>query len=961
MDFISRDALIAVRERLVDKDRPLGEVLQEQGVLSPQRRALLDALVAEQMQGRGAGGGQDPADVPSTGDGTPRATAGGGIPPDQPAGGATLATSAEQPADNGSRYRVLRPHAQGGLGVVSVARDTELGREVAFKEIQARYAANTNLRGRFVREAEITGALEHPGVVPVYGLGRHSDGRPYYAMRFVRGETLQEAAQKLHSGNASYTLRGLLARFVAVCNAVAYAHSRGVIHRDLKPANVMLGPFGETLVVDWGLAKVVGRDGEMSRCADAEATLQPSSGEGSETQPGSALGTPAFMSPEQARGELDALGPASDVYSLGTTLYVLLTGRPPVPPQDAARVLEAVRKGDWVAPRVANPTVSLALDAICRRAMSPLPADRYATALELAADVERWLADVPVSACSERWPARAGRWARRHPRLVSGGTALVGTLAIAFAVGLALVEREGQRTRDANAALAQSNTKLEATNATLTTANTSLAESNAALKAEKRRAFITALNKRMSTGVTPDNNAHVLIWKALGPNAADEGAMPPEYFQWLGIEAPPERGDYFVTFEKYTQVHLKDDPKAALEHLERARARPWTVDRFPEVASWLNANAGPLAVAVEATKRPQYYSPAVPARTATLLSASFPTTQASRRLAGALIARAMQRVGQGSVDDAWRDLLACHRLGRLLGRGGTLVEFLVCISIDEMAGKAELAFLDRATLDAPRIESCLNDLLRLPPLPDAAERMSVGERFIALEAVTMPDGDKIDLVKRLYREAQSNDAPRHVSVERFLDSVSQEDVDWDTVLQTVSRWYDRAAEAMRIPDRGMRAKELRQIESQLKASLDDCESRHAGANHGIRDRLVNGKIVGEILLSLVAPAPLTVQNVSDRARQTEENLDLAFALAWCRRERGHYPQSLDELAPKYITRVALDRFSGRALVYRPTEDNYQLYSVGVNGVDEQGRGPDDKPPGDDLSVRMPLPELPAQK
>ena len=221
------------------------------------------------------------------------------LPPDPDAQATLPPTLADvtAPADaapaDGVRYRVLRSHARGGLGEVFVALDTEVGREVALKEIQGDYADDPASQGRFLREAEVNGRLEHPSIVPVYGLGRHPDGRPYYAMRFIRGETLDAAARRFHNPLPSPPLRGrgvggegvddakpltpnpsprstgargvernlefrqLLTRFIAVCNAVAYAHSRGVLHRDIKPANVMLGKFGETLLVDWGLAKVI--------------------------------------------------------------------------------------------------------------------------------------------------------------------------------------------------------------------------------------------------------------------------------------------------------------------------------------------------------------------------------------------------------------------------------------------------------------------------------------------------------------------------------------------------------------------------------------------------------------------------------------------------------------------------------------------------------------------------------
>ena len=166
-----------------------------------------------------------------------------------------------------TRYRILRPHAEGGLGAVFVANDEELHREVALKEILERHAHNTENRLRFLLEAEVTGGLEHPGIVPVYGLGQYEDGRPYYAMRFIRGESLKSAITQFHladnpdrdPGERALSLRRLLTHFVDVCEAIAYAHSRGVLHRDLKPANVMLGKYGETLVVDWGLAKPLGR------------------------------------------------------------------------------------------------------------------------------------------------------------------------------------------------------------------------------------------------------------------------------------------------------------------------------------------------------------------------------------------------------------------------------------------------------------------------------------------------------------------------------------------------------------------------------------------------------------------------------------------------------------------------------------------------------------------------------
>src|SRR5262249_51946843 len=263
----------------------------------------------------------------------------------------------------------------------------------------------------FLLEAEVTGGLEHPGIVPVYGLGTHRDGRPFYAMRFIRGDSLKEAVERFHAdqslktdpGRRSLELRKLLRRFTAVCNAIAYAHSRGVLHRDIKPGNIIVGRHGETLVVDWGLAKATGK----AELGAEERTLMPTSASGSaETLPGSAMGTPAYMSPEQARGDLEHLGPRSDVYSLGTTLYCLLAGRPPFE-GDVGDVLRKVQAGNIPPPRTLDPSIDRALEAVCLRAMAPKPERRYASARDLADDVERWLADEPVSAWREPWSRRA--------------------------------------------------------------------------------------------------------------------------------------------------------------------------------------------------------------------------------------------------------------------------------------------------------------------------------------------------------------------------------------------------------------------------------------------------------------------------------------------------------------------------------------------------------------------------
>jgi serine/threonine protein kinase/tetratricopeptide (TPR) repeat protein len=361
-------------------------------------------------------------------------------------------------------YVGLKPHAQGGLGEVCTASDTELNRTVAIKRLQEKFAANLALRQRFLLEAEITARLDHPGVVPVHRLLHDLCGRPGYVMRFIQGQTFAEAITRHHAAPTALTFRRLLHSFLQVCQTVAYAHNRGVIHRDLKPTNIMLGKFGETLVMDWGLAKVVGRP-EPARSAGEEGTLIPESGSGSgETALGSAVGTPAYMSPEQAVGRWDVIDHRTDVYGLGAVLYTLLTGRPPLEKTNWPEMQQKIQRGSFPRPRQIKPATPRALEAVCLKAMALDPPDRYPSVQALAADVEHWLADEPVAAYREPPPARARRWARHHRTLVSTAAVLLVAAVIGLSVGAALLQRARSETEQQRKAAVTAQRKAEAIN-----------------------------------------------------------------------------------------------------------------------------------------------------------------------------------------------------------------------------------------------------------------------------------------------------------------------------------------------------------------------------------------------------------------------------------------------------------------------------------------------------------------
>ncbi len=350
------------------------------------------------------------------------------------------------------RYELDKEIGAGGIGKVFLALDTHLGREVALKELldasgghpdgeTARVSGTRSpLELRFVNEARITGQLEHPGVVPVYELGRRPDDRVYYTMRLVRGRTLEEAlAERDLLGRLE-----LLPHFVDLCNTVAYAHSRKVIHRDLKPGNVMLGDYGETVLLDWGLAKVRGAqdpqeqalEDEIQRLKDASPLA---------TVAGVPIGTPGYMSPEQALGNLDEVDERSDVYALGAILYQLLTGRPPFEGETALDVIKAVVRGESRPAEEVEPRCPAELTDIARRAMQMDRTERYADAQALAADVGAFLHGGIVGAHRYSWAARLWRWLVRTKWILA---ACLTVVTVAGAVwwfrGVDLARRQAQ-------------------------------------------------------------------------------------------------------------------------------------------------------------------------------------------------------------------------------------------------------------------------------------------------------------------------------------------------------------------------------------------------------------------------------------------------------------------------------------------------------------------------------------
>lgn len=442
------------------KDVPLADLLVQRGWLNNEDRAHVEYLLKRSLQKhagdarRSLGGlaGPEARDVLRSFDDAGVQQTVAHLPA---APSYVLMTTMDPNLGQRSRYTLTRVHGEGGLGRVYVAHDQDLNRDVALKELRPERAQTPETWQRLFREAQLTGQLEHPNIVPVYEVGRRDDdGQPFYTMRFVRGRTLREALRDYHQRRADgrtdpLEWPKLLNNFVSICNAVGYAHSRGVVHRDLKPENVMLGGHGEVIVLDWGLAKVIGQPDENS---DLPGVALTEHAQADATMAGRMLGTPAYAAPEQAEGRIDLIDARTDVYGLGAILFEVLTGKPPHKAEDTAALLRQIATAETPHARAVDASVAPALDAICAKAMARDRRDRYAKAEDLARDVERWLADEPVAAFREPLSTRLWRRARRHKALVTSSAVLLVAGLLFVSVLAFLLEGARERTDQARAA-----------------------------------------------------------------------------------------------------------------------------------------------------------------------------------------------------------------------------------------------------------------------------------------------------------------------------------------------------------------------------------------------------------------------------------------------------------------------------------------------------------------------------
>ena len=453
------------------------------------------------------------------------------------------------------------------------------------------------------------------------------------------------------------------------------------------------------------------------------------------------------------------------------------------------------------------------------------------------------------------------------------------------------------------------------------------------------------LNERYSRGVTSDTNAVVLILQAVGP-----GEIPPQlrehYFGLLGIDPLPETGPYLIDHDQFvdryerTPEERREVVERLLEQLSLASTSPWTAVDYPEVAELIDANAQPLALIIEASRRSGYYSPVIidPA-TPALTFAEAPLRQGQRVALGLLTARSMLKLGNADAAGAWDDLLACHRLGRLTARNPLLLTALTSIGFDVSAATCSQSLLVSEHLSVELARQCIADLDALAPPIDIAQIADESMRFEFLDAMQMFAQGRGGMFNEIAGNAFPHPLPNTPA--RFAKT------DWSVVLQLGNESYDSIVNALRIPDPQTRRAELERLRAHW-TDVDAFTSVSMNVHHFLGNRETASRELGRILIALFAPSITWADAGEDRAHTHWRFQRLGFALAAYRREHGAYPDSLDALRPDYLSEVPVDPFSIAPFIYQRTESGYRLLSVGENLGEDGHIEPHAYPQGDDI-------------
>jgi len=457
--------------------------------------------------------------------------------------------------------------------------------------------------------------------------------------------------------------------------------------------------------------------------------------------------------------------------------------------------------------------------------------------------------------------------------------------------------------------------------------------------------YVAALNQKASQGVTPENNAGVLLVRAFGANELQPTDRE-RFYKLLGIEPLREPGAYLVDFAEFAKDRLgRALTKKELDDFFRSMHEPWSSADWPLLADWVKANQQPLALVIEATRRPRCYLPFVAPAGAGMSGMPFPCLGGSRDAARLLAIRAMLEISRGNITSAEDDLLGCHRLARLYGRPPFLIPALVAYMIDATACAGDARLMDAAQLYAKRALAYQQELRQLAPLPTMADVIEQ-EQLLFLDTVTrvareeLPPGEAFGLLAA-YFPNEIEKAFAHRSA-----------INWDDALIFGNEQFDKAVAAFRKPTGQERKRASAQMNQELRKLTPEFDKAFGKWLEGAAARKDLGRTMGKVLTVMLLPAVDSALEAESRAHTRESLGQLGFALAAYHADSGSYPNGLSALAPKYINRVPNDLYTEQPLHYRREGAGCLLYSVGANGVDDGGRTFDSQPPGDDIVLRL---------
>jgi hypothetical protein len=474
------------------------------------------------------------------------------------------------------------------------------------------------------------------------------------------------------------------------------------------------------------------------------------------------------------------------------------------------------------------------------------------------------------------------------------------------------------------------------------------------LRADGSVDFAAAINARLSEGVTAENNACTLLYQAFGPSPGG-AEMPRAFFEQLQMRRPPPEGQYLQTLsDAVRDRNLSNEEFHQLfKQQDAARRRPWTRAEFPIIADWLDQNKEPLRRVHTAVRRDRYFSPLVVGDEDAegplpLIAVLLPGAQAARSVARLLCTRAMLHLGEDNRQAAWNDLLASHRLGRLVGMGPTVVEALVGHAIEGMTIEAEVVFIRDAQPTAAQASEYRKSLDVMPPIARMSEKVNLSERCNYLDALLVMAWNRQEAVELL--GVEEGLAP----MSRVINTLGLKPTDWDAALRTGNAWYDRLVASLELPTFGERRAAYEKIQKELKAGtrIENAAALIRDAESDIERDSIIAQTIGDLVAALLLPALDRARIAEDRVRQCAGNLSIALALAAFHADHTQYPEKLDELVPTYLAVLPEDIFSGQAPVYRRKGPGYLLYSVGENTRDDGGRTFGEAPAGDDLPVRI---------